>query len=53
MMKISIVLPTLTGGYILLAEFTPENGNSVISRRFLKIGKATDYSFYQLSPVVK
>ena len=50
---VSIPLPTISGGYILIAEFTPENGNPVISRRFLKIGQDADYSFYQLSPVVK
>ena len=50
---VSMLLPTIPGGYILVAVFTPENGNPVISRRFLKIGQATDYSFYQLSPEVK
>jgi len=50
---VSMLMPTTPGGYILVSEFTPENGNPVISRRFLKIGKANDYSFYQLSPVVK
>ena len=50
---VSMLLPTIPGGYILVAVFTPENGNPVISRRFLKIGQAADYPFYQLSPVVK
>ena len=50
---VSILMPAQSGGYILVAEFTPENGNPVISRRFLKIGKATDYSFYQLNPAGK
>jgi len=50
---VSILMPAQSGGYIIVAEFTPENGNPVISRRFLKIGKATDYSFYQLNPAGK
>jgi len=47
---VSITLPLKAGGYVLVAEFTPENGNSVISRRFLKIGQATNYSYYKLDP---
>ncbi len=47
---VSLILPSEIGGYVLVAEFTPENGTPVISRRFLKIGLAKDYSFYNLSP---
>jgi len=50
---VSLLLPPIAGGYILVAEFTPENGSPVISRRFLKIGQSADYSFYQLNPEVK
>jgi len=46
-------LPIEAGGYVLVAEFTPEKGTTVISRRFLKIGKASSYSYFILSPGVK
>jgi hypothetical protein len=35
---------------VLVAEFTPNNGTAVISRRFLKIGESADYSFFKLNP---
>ncbi len=47
---VSVILPNEVGGYLLVAEFTPENGSVVISRRFLKIGDAKDYSFFQINP---
>ncbi len=47
---VAMVLPTEAGGYVLVAEFTPENGTPVISRRFLKIGHTSAYSFYHLNP---
>jgi len=47
---VSITLPNETGGYVLVAEFTPKNGTPVVSRRFLKIGKSDSYSFYKLKP---
>ncbi len=47
---VSMILPAEAGGYVLVAEFTPDNGTAVISRRFLKIGAAADYSFFQLNP---
>ena len=50
---VSLVLPNEAGGYLLVAEFTPENGTPVISRRFLKIGQIAEYSFYNLSPFNK
>ncbi|HEX7584638.1 MAG TPA: glycoside hydrolase family 2 TIM barrel-domain containing protein, partial [Prolixibacteraceae bacterium] len=50
---VSLVLPTEAGGYVLVAEFTPDNGITVISRRFLKIGQAANYSFFNLSPKEK
>jgi hypothetical protein len=50
---VSIVLPSEAGGYILVAEFTPENGRTVISRRFLKIGESADYNYFKLNPFIK
>jgi hypothetical protein len=47
---VSLVLPDRAGGYLLVAEFTPDNGTTVISRRFLKIGQATKYSYFDLNP---
>jgi hypothetical protein len=47
---VSVNLPSETGGYVLSAEFITENGTPVISRRFIKVGKAPGYSFYELNP---
>ncbi|MBA4410241.1 MAG: glycoside hydrolase family 2 TIM barrel-domain containing protein [Bacteroidota bacterium] len=52
-MPVSILLPTQAGGYLLVAEFTPENGSPVISRRFIKVGKLAEYSYYKLNPTSK
>jgi len=50
---ISLNLPTLSGGYVIVAEFTSENGTPVTSRRFLKVGKAGEYSYFNLNPAGK
>ncbi len=50
---VSLIMPSKAGGYVLVAEFTPENGKPLLSRRFLKIGEAGNYSFYKLSPFDK
>jgi len=50
---VSVILPNEIGGYVLVAEFRPENGAPVISRRFLKIGRSKNYSFYQINPIQK
>ena len=50
---VSINLPEQAGGYVLVAELTPENGKKVISRRFLKIGESSSYQYFNLSPVTK
>ncbi len=47
-LPVSIILPTQAGGYLLVAEFTPENGKTVISRRFIKIGKLAEYKYFKL-----
>lgn len=48
-----LVLPSKTGGYVLVAEFTTENGQPVISRRFLKVGQAEKYSYFKINPINK
>ncbi len=50
---VSMTLPSQPGGYVLVAEFTPENGKTVISRRFIKIGKSENYNYYKLDPFSK
>jgi hypothetical protein len=47
---VSVVLPKDAGGYLLVAEFTPEKGSPAFSRRFLKVGNLAEYSFYNLNP---
>jgi len=47
---VSLTLPAETGGYVLVAEFTPESGKPVISRRFMKIGHAASYSYFDINP---
>jgi hypothetical protein len=47
---VSLTLPTSAGGYVLVAEFTPENGQKVISRRFLKVGQADRYDYFEIHP---
>lgn len=47
---VSLTLPATAGGYVLLAEFTPENGQTVISRRFLKVGQADRYNYFEINP---
>ncbi len=46
-------LPTEKGGYLLLAEFTPnetEQSSPVISRRYINIGRQDEYIYYDLKP---
>lgn len=47
---VGIELPMEPGGYLLVAAFTPEGGKPVLSRRYLKVGEASSYSFYHLNP---
>jgi beta-galactosidase len=45
----SMNLPELPGGYLLLAEYFPESASKpVISRRYIRIGQAAAYKFYEL-----
>ncbi len=50
---VSLTLPSQIGGYVLVAEFTPENGQRVISRRFLKIGQAASYMYFNINPKIQ
>jgi hypothetical protein len=49
-LPVSLALPAETDGYVLVAEFTPEKGTTVMSRRYLRIGQADKYNYYQLNP---
>lgn len=47
----AIKLPEQTGGYVLVTEFMPEGKSQpVISRRYLKVGTSSNYSFYEMKP---
>jgi len=50
---VSLTVPSETGGYVLVAGFTPENGQTVISRRFLKVGEAIAYNYFKVNPIIK
>jgi hypothetical protein len=52
-LPVAMVLPVEAGGYVLVAEFTPENGKTVVSRRFLKVGEAKSYKYFNLTPFSK
>jgi beta-galactosidase/beta-glucuronidase len=48
-LPVSLALPEKDGGYLLLAEFTPQGGDSkapVLSRRYIKVGKPGRYEFF-------
>jgi hypothetical protein len=49
-LPVAITLPREPGGYLLVAEFRPENGPAVLSRRFIRIGEIPNYTYYNLSP---
>jgi hypothetical protein len=45
----SLMLPDEAGGYLLVAAFTPAGSTrEVISRRFVRVGKLSDYSYFEL-----
>lgn len=48
-----VKLPGIAGGYTVVAEFTPENGSPVISRRNIRVGKLAEYSYFDLKPTTK
>jgi hypothetical protein len=46
--SLSLPLPRKAGGYTLVSEWTPANGKAkVISRRYLRVGKAGDYHYFE------
>lgn len=48
---VSLKLPDKPGGYLVLAEFTPEGRKEpVLSRRYVKIGRADKYEFPEIAP---
>ena len=50
---VEMKLPEKTGGYLLLAEFLADgNKNPVISRRFIKVGKLSEYKYFEMQPTV-
>jgi len=50
---VSIKLPEKSGGYLLVAEFSAENGLPVISRRYIRVGKMTDYTYFDINTTIK
>ena len=52
-LPVSLSLPEQSGGYLLLAEFSPEHRAAeapVISRRYLKVGRKERYEFFDFDP---
>ena len=49
---VSITLPELAGGYVLVTEFEGDHNpvKKQISRRFLKVGQLDEYKYYNLKP---
>jgi hypothetical protein len=47
---VSVTLPSKAGGYVIAAEFTPDNGKPVVSRRFIRVGDASTYEFFSMKP---
>jgi hypothetical protein len=48
---VEISLPEKPGGYVIVAEFKAYGiDKSVISRRFLKVGKVPDYKYFEIQP---
>lgn len=48
---VSLTLPENAGGYLIVNEFYPAGQKeSVISRRYIKVGKSSEYKYYELKP---
>jgi hypothetical protein len=47
--SVEMLLPDKSGGYLLLAEFLADGSiDPVISRRYVKVGKASEYIFFEM-----
>ena len=52
-MPVCFKLPEIEGGYVLIAEFIEAGKqNSVLSRRYITVGRRNGVSFYQIQPEV-
>jgi hypothetical protein len=50
---VSVELPKKAGGYLLVGEFTPsmeQEPAKVLSRRYIKVGEAKEYAFFEYEP---
>lgn len=49
---VKIDLPEKAGGYLILSEFKPTGGSgtSVFSRRYIRVGEAAKYVFFDMKP---
>ncbi len=48
---LTIDLPKKAGGYLLVAEFSPEGvSQPIISRRYIKVGNSDRYRFFEMKP---
>lgn len=48
---VSLALPNIVGGYLLLTEFTtPNNTEKVISRRYIRVGDGDNFKYFDLKP---
>jgi hypothetical protein len=45
---VCLPLPDQSGGYVVVAEFHEDDQSAVVSRRFIKVGEAEDYSFFEI-----
>lgn len=47
---VAVHLPADAGGYLLIAEFSDGKTKPVISRRYIKVGQAETYHFFEMKP---
>ena len=47
---VSIELPLQNGGYAIVAEFIAQNDLPVISRRYIRVGEMSEYSYFEVKP---
>jgi len=45
-----IKMPDAAGGYLLLAEYTLDKNNPIISRRYINVGDKKTYSYFNYKP---